>query len=285
MTSVIVEEVPGGLVNVTLPSDIAVTIELPSDPYPLIEVSGARGATGAAGGSTSIFQFRAKSSSLTGDPGVGYVSWNNATQRLATILRVDILDHTNLDVSIGLASLEAGNVVYLQDYDLATAFQEWEVVSVTRQTGWYDVAVILRSSGGPGNTNFVNNTVMAMRVTRPGPRGKTILPPLCVTGNVTLQTGVARLYNDTGVPLTITKVRASVGTPPTGAALEVDVKKNGASIFGIFKPRILDGANTGTQAVPSGNATFADGDYLTVDVTAIGSTLPGANLVVTIATA
>ena len=61
------------------------------------------------------------------------------------------------------------NKLYLQDYDVATNFQEWEVVSVTRQTGWYDVAVILRSSGGAGNTNFVNNTVMAMRVTRPGP--------------------------------------------------------------------------------------------------------------------
>ena len=49
MTSVIVEELPGGLVNVTMPSDIAVTIELPSDPYPLIEVSAARGAQGIQG--------------------------------------------------------------------------------------------------------------------------------------------------------------------------------------------------------------------------------------------
>jgi hypothetical protein len=170
MTSVIVEELPVGHVTVTLPSDTAVTIELPGDPYPLVEVSAARGPKGD-----------------TGDNGIN------------------------------------------------------------------------------------------------GTNGKTILPPLCITGNVTVQTGVARLYNDTGIPLSITKVRASVGTAPTGSSLDVDVRKNGTSIFGIFKPRILAGANTGVQVPPA--TTFADGDYLTVDVTAIGSTLPGANLVVTIATA
>ena len=74
-----------------------------------------------------------------------------------------------------------------------------------------------------------------------------MLPPLSVVGPVTVQTGTARLYNDTGAALTLTKVRASVGTSPTGAALIVDVKKSGTSIFPTSaKPQVAAGASTGT---------------------------------------
>lgn len=106
-----------------------------------------------------------------------------------------------------------------------------------------------------------------------------ILPPLSIVGAVTVQTGTARLYNDTGATLTITKVRVSAGTAPTGSALIVDVKKNGTTVFPTTaKPQVAATANTGT-AVPDTTA-FANGDYLTVDVTQVGSTVAGSNLTV-----
>jgi hypothetical protein len=40
-----------------------------------------------------------------------------------------------------------------------------------------------------------------------------------------------RVYNDTGEDLTVTGVRASVGTAPTGATLIVDVNLAGTTIF------------------------------------------------------
>lgn len=108
-----------------------------------------------------------------------------------------------------------------------------------------------------------------------------MLPPLSIVGAATVQTGTARLYNDTGSTLTISKVRVSAGTAPTGAALIIDVKKNGTTIFPTTaKPQVAAAANTGT-AVPD-TTSFANGDYLTVDVTQIGSTVAGSNITVTI---
>jgi hypothetical protein len=43
--------------------------------------------------------------------------------------------------------------------------------------------------------------------------------------------GALRVYNDTGEDLTVTGVRASVDTAPTGATLIVDVNLAGTTIF------------------------------------------------------
>lgn len=79
---------------------------------------------------------------------------------------------------------------------------------------------------------------------------------------------------------TIQSVRASVSTAPTGSSLIVDVNLNGTTIFtgGTGRPTIAAGDNTatGTPAVTA----VASGDYLTVDIDQIGSTVPGSNLVV-----
>jgi hypothetical protein len=116
-----------------------------------------------------------------------------------------------------------------------------------------------------------------------GPAGKAIPAggTLSVLGPVQVAAGNLRLYNDTGVALTISKVRLAVSTAPTGQALIVDVKKDGVSIFPTTpKPQIAAAANTGT-AVPDVTA-WADGSYLTVDITQVGATVPGSNLTVTV---
>lgn len=100
-------------------------------------------------------------------------------------------------------------------------------------------------------------------------------------GAVTVISGTARLYNDTGQSRTIASVRASAGTAPTGTALIVDVRKNGTSIFPTTpRPQISVGANTGT-AVPD-TTTWAAGEYLSVDVVQVGSSVAGSDLTVTV---
>lgn len=90
-------------------------------------------------------------------------------------------------------------------------------------------------------------------------------------GDATVNTGTMRLYNDDGVTRTITSVRVSAGTAPVGAALVVNPKKGGTTIFPTTaKPQCAAGANTGT-AVPDTTA-WANGEYLTFDFTAIGTT-------------
>lgn len=85
---------------------------------------------------------------------------------------------------------------------------------------------------------------------------------------------------------TIIGVRAAVGTAPTGSAIRVNVLKNdiGNSIFTLSndQPTIADGSEVGAETVPTGSSTFVAGDYLTVDIDQVGSTVVGADLTVTI---
>lgn len=82
---------------------------------------------------------------------------------------------------------------------------------------------------------------------------------------------------------TITNVAAVVGTAPTGAAIRVDVNKNGTTIFTTQgnRPEIAVSTNADNTATPDVTAIAAN-DYLTVDVDVIGSTVAGADLTVRI---
>lgn len=105
--------------------------------------------------------------------------------------------------------------------------------------------------------------------------------PFAISGTVAVTTGTQRFYLDHAC--TISAVRASVGTAPTGAALIVDVHKNGTTIFTTQanRPQIAVSTNTDVSGTPDVTA-LAVGDYLTVDVDQIGSTVPGSDLVVTV---
>ncbi len=100
-------------------------------------------------------------------------------------------------------------------------------------------------------------------------------------GDLSTGTGPFRWYNDTGVALTIVKVRASVGTPSSGTDIIVDVNNNGTTIFsgGTDRPQITAGANTDTTTGMS-DTTLADGEYLTVDIDQVGSGTHGSDLTV-----
>lgn len=104
-----------------------------------------------------------------------------------------------------------------------------------------------------------------------------------ISGAVTTRTGALRIYNDSGRTRTITAVRASAGTAPTGATLICDVNKGGTTIFGTQanRPTIAISGNT-NKTTGMTVTTWADGEYLTCDVDQIGSTVAGSDLTVTI---
>lgn len=113
----------------------------------------------------------------------------------------------------------------------------------------------------------------------------TLLSPITFTktGTVAVGTGATRWYNDTGGALTLVSVRAAVGTAPTGATLIVDVNNNGTTVYGTQtnRPTIAISGNTAEGGAMS-DTTIADGEYLTVDVDQVGSTVAGADLTITI---
>ena len=99
------------------------------------------------------------------------------------------------------------------------------------------------------------------------------------TGVLAVKSGGTRYYYEQAA--TIQQIRASVGTAPSGSSIIIDVRKNGTSIFPLSpKPTIISGTNTAT-ATPD-TTSLSAGDYLTVDITQIGSITPGADLSVEI---
>lgn len=85
--------------------------------------------------------------------------------------------------------------------------------------------------------------------------------------------GQSRIYFEAG--RTIYKIRASLGTPPTGSAAVITAYVNGSSIGSIS---IAAGSHTSALTV---SVAVQEGDYLTVSVISVGATTPGSDLTVT----
>jgi hypothetical protein len=100
--------------------------------------------------------------------------------------------------------------------------------------------------------------------------------PVITTGN-----GVARWYNR-GPALTIVGVWVSAGVVPTGADIIVDVNINGTTIYSTQanRPTVPATTNGGAISATPNTTAVAVGDYFTVDIDQIGSTIPGGRIVV-----
>lgn len=100
-------------------------------------------------------------------------------------------------------------------------------------------------------------------------------------GTLSVQAGKARWYAP--VNATIVAVRASVGTAPTGASAIFDVNKNGTTIFTTQSNRPTIAASGFTDTADAVEVTsLSAGDYLTVDIDQIGSTVAGADATIQI---
>ena len=80
---------------------------------------------------------------------------------------------------------------------------------------------------------------------------------------------------------TIVEIQASVKTAPTGATLICDINLNGTTIWATQGNRITIAAGeyTATQTAFD-TIAVAVGDYFTIDLDQVGSTIPGGKLVV-----
>lgn len=98
-------------------------------------------------------------------------------------------------------------------------------------------------------------------------------------GSLTVTTGKIRYRFPFAA--TIVGVSLAVGTAPTGSSIIVDVNKNGTTIFTTQanRPTILAGAfNTAAEVTNMNITSVAAGDYITMDIDQVGSTISGADL-------
>ncbi len=98
------------------------------------------------------------------------------------------------------------------------------------------------------------------------------------TGNLRTYTGTGRLYLEG--PYSISNVRLTVGTVADRDVI-VNLKKNGTSIYSI-QPRVPAGDYTALANNYISTATFAKGDYLTLDIVQSGLSQTGSDLTATI---
>lgn len=106
-------------------------------------------------------------------------------------------------------------------------------------------------------------------------------PTFTVVGTLSVNTSVTPLLI-APIPLNIKKAFARVKTAPTGQALIVDINKNGTSIWNTNQAnrlQIAATANSGSQT-SFDTTSLAEGDYLTLDIDQVGSTVAGADLTV-----
>lgn len=102
----------------------------------------------------------------------------------------------------------------------------------------------------------------------------------CSDETTALTTGTAKATFRMPYAFTLTAVRASVNTAPTGAVLTVDINQNGSSILST-KLTIDAGEKTSTTAATAAvisDTTLDDDAEITIDIDTVGSTVAGAGL-------
>ena len=90
-------------------------------------------------------------------------------------------------------------------------------------------------------------------------------------GTLSLNTGTKRLY--ISIACTLSTVDAYLATAPVGADVILNIKKNGSSLNTLT---ITDGNSISENN--SFNVSFTKGDYITLDITQIGSSTAGEDL-------
>lgn len=99
-----------------------------------------------------------------------------------------------------------------------------------------------------------------------------------------LSTGTAKVTFRMPFAFTVTAVRASVTTAPTGSTLIVDINESGTTILST-KLSIDAGEKTSTTAATAAvisDTSLADDAEITIDIDQVGSTIAGKGLKVTL---
>ncbi len=135
------------------------------------------------------------------------------------------------------------------------------------------------ATGGAKGVGTINAVNLYVNGTAVGAGAKTIAMA-CSDETTAITTGTAKVTFRMPYAMTLTAVRASVGTAPTGSTIIIDIKESGTTILST-KLSIDAGAKTSTtaasQAVISDTA-LADDAEITVNFDQVGSSVAGAGV-------
>jgi hypothetical protein len=174
------------------------------------------GTNGTNGGSTSAWQYKAKTNATSGYPGNGYLLWNNATQTSATSIIVSHLTDDNTDIELLLSFFVVNQKIFIQDRDDSSKNQVWlisgtpTVTGANTSTAYYTFPVTLVSSAGGAFTN--NHSILFGQIS-------------VATNAVTSAT-----TSDGTCDLSVSSISASGSIVTSGIGAEIYTTANDASI-------------------------------------------------------
>lgn len=176
-----------------------------------------------------------------------------AADGTAVVASVEVVDDASY---LPLSNNSVGDLVYATDT---------ETIYVWDGTQWQQNTAGIDSDGIASfvDSDYINNRQQTQTL---------YTVSLRQDGALTTTTGEARWYAPDDI--SVTEVKARLGTSPTGSGVIVRVNKSGDSNSSIF----IDSGELVSTITPS--LTMADTDYITVDVTQTGSTTPGSDLYV-----
>lgn len=153
-----------------------------------------------------------------------------------------------------------------------------EIVDASNVTYTPAVATDWDGDADPGNTDdALDQLAERMDDLEGAAVVKTIM--FFVAGDLSVTSSPIRVHAPEA--MTVTNVTAAVNTAPTGAAVIVDVNKNGTTMFTTQgnRPQIAAAGTEDLSSVPD-VTSIAQNDVITIDVDQVGSSTVGADLVV-----
>lgn len=138
----------------------------------------------------------------------------------------------------------------------------------------------ITGAAGPGMLAILPTGTDAFRVVG-SIRSNTKVLPIGIGDETTaLTTGTGKFTFRMPYAMTVTAVRASVTTAPTGAALTVDINDSGTTILSTKLTIDASEKTSATAATPAviSDAALADDAEITIDIDQVGSTIAGAGL-------
>lgn len=133
--------------------------------------------------------------------------------------------------------------------------------------------VVVFSGGGGGAVSSVNGATGIVIVSAP-------IIIACSDESTALTVGLAKTTFRMPYAFTLTGVRASVSTAPTGAVLTVNIKEAGVSILSTKITIDATEKTSATAAIPPviSDTMLADDAEITIDIDTVGTTVAGAGL-------
>lgn len=106
----------------------------------------------------------------------------------------------------------------------------------------------------------------------------------CSDETTALTTGTAKTTFRMPFGMTLTEVRASVSTAPTGSTIIADVKENGTSVFStkVSIDATQKTSTTATTPAVISDSGLADDAEITINIDQVGSSVAGAGLKITL---